>query len=55
MKINWRFWWCAAGVALLLFWIISDPNGASDRMHTGLGHVRDGAENIISFVSNVLK
>lgn len=55
MKINWRFWAGLAGVALLLFWIISDPNGASDRTHSGLGHLRDGAENIVSFVSNALK
>jgi hypothetical protein len=42
-----------AGVALVLFYVITQPGAAADAVQTILAWLRDGAEAIIVFVQNV--
>lgn len=44
------------GVAvLLLFFVISQPDTSADLVHSILGMLKDAAEALIAFVSNVLQ
>ncbi|TQJ04865.1 hypothetical protein [Amycolatopsis cihanbeyliensis] len=42
-----------AGVALVLFFVIAEPNGAAGLVGNILGYLQDAAESVITFVSNV--
>ncbi|MBA8930027.1 hypothetical protein BC739_007260 [Kutzneria viridogrisea] len=42
-----------AGLALVLFYVISQPNGAAGLVHNLLGSLRGGAEALITFVRNL--
>jgi len=44
-----------AGSALLLFFVITQPDSSASLVHSILGMLRDGAESIITFVSNVFQ
>lgn len=41
------------GVALVLFYVISQPGAAADAVQGILGWLRDGAEAIITFVQQL--
>ena len=41
------------GVALVLFYVITQPGPAADAVQGILGWLREGAEAIITFVQNV--
>jgi hypothetical protein len=41
------------GVALILFYVITQPGPAADAVQSILGWLREGAEAIITFVQNV--
>jgi hypothetical protein len=41
------------GVALILFYVISQPDNAANAVQNILAWLRDGAEGIIRFVANV--
>ncbi|MBB4910192.1 MULTISPECIES: hypothetical protein [Actinophytocola] len=41
------------GVALILFYVITQPSQAAEAVQGILGWLRDGAEAIITFVKNV--
>lgn len=41
------------GVALVLFYVISQPAAAADAVQSILGWLQDGAEAIITFVQNI--
>jgi hypothetical protein len=40
-------------VALILFYVITQPSQAAEAVQTILGWLRDGAEAIITFIKNV--
>ncbi|WP_165777450.1 hypothetical protein [Amycolatopsis antarctica] len=40
-------------IALVLFFLISQPNQSADAVQTALGWLRDGAEAIVTFVKDV--
>ncbi|WP_185845871.1 hypothetical protein [Kibdelosporangium aridum] len=42
-----------AVIALLLFYLITQPTGSANAVQTVLGWLRDGAEAIITFVQGV--
>ena len=42
-----------AGVALVLFFLVSSPMQAAGLVHNVLGSLRTGAEALISFVQNL--
>ncbi len=42
-----------AGVALVLFFLVSAPTQAAGLVHNVLGTLRGGAEALISFVQNL--
>jgi hypothetical protein len=42
-----------AVVALLLFYLITQPTQSANAVHTVLGWLRDGAEAIITFVKSL--
>lgn len=42
-----------AGVALVLFWLITRPTQSADVVHSSLGGLRDGADSIVTFVHNL--
>jgi hypothetical protein len=42
-----------AGVALVLFYVITQPGPAAEAVQTILSWLRDGAEAIIVFVQNI--
>jgi hypothetical protein len=44
-----------AVVALLLFYLITQPSQSADAVQTVLGWLRDGAEAIITFVSDLFQ
>jgi len=41
------------GVALVLFYVITQPGPAADLFQSILGWLREGAEAIITFVQNI--
>ena len=41
------------GVALVLFYVITQPSHAAEAVQDILGWLRDGAEAIITFVQNI--
>jgi hypothetical protein len=41
------------GVALVLFYVITQPGPAAEAVQDILGWLRDGAEAIITFVQNI--
>jgi hypothetical protein len=44
-----------AVVALLIFYLITQPSQSADAVHTILGWLKDGAEAVITFVKTVFK
>jgi hypothetical protein len=42
-----------AGVALVLFYVITQPTAAAEAVQSLLGWLKDGAEAIITFMKNV--
>jgi len=42
-----------AGVALILFYVITQPTQAAEGVQSILGWLRDGAEAIITFMKNL--
>jgi hypothetical protein len=42
-----------AGVALVLFYLISEPTGAAQAVHGGLDLLKDAAEAVLVFVRTV--
>lgn len=41
------------GVALVLFYVIAEPEGAAGLVGSIVGFLRDAAESVITFVSSV--
>jgi hypothetical protein len=39
-----------AAVALVVFYLVSDPTGAAQAVHGGLGVLKDAAEAVLVFV-----
>ncbi|MBV8933045.1 MAG: hypothetical protein JOZ47_03140 [Kutzneria sp.] len=42
-----------AGLALVVFYVVSQPDGAAGLVHNVLGALRGGAEALITFVRNL--
>ncbi|PRX44226.1 hypothetical protein B0I33_112104 [Prauserella shujinwangii] len=42
-----------AGIALVLFFVIAQPGNAAGLVNNIIGFLRDAAESVITFVSNV--
>jgi hypothetical protein len=44
-----------AGIALVLFFVITQPGNSAGLVTNIIGFLRDAAESVITFVSNVFK
>lgn len=53
MKINWKFLLGLAALAIVLYWIVGNPAGSADGLHSGLGHLKKAADQITLFLSMV--
>lgn len=42
------------GVALVLFFVISNPNGAAGAVRDGIGLLEDAAQSLIDFAAGLL-
>lgn len=55
MNINWKFWLGLAVAGLILYAMIKYPVTSADNVHTGLNKAGDGADQIGTFLGNLLK
>ena len=51
--MNWKFWGGLAVAALVLYFITQRPEWSANTVHNVLGGLKDGADRVALFITNV--
>jgi hypothetical protein len=53
VNINWKFWGGLAVTALILYFVTQRPEWSAERVHALGSHLKDGADRIGLFLTNI--
>jgi hypothetical protein len=53
VNINWKWWAGMTALALILYFVTQRPEWSAQTVHVVGGHLKEGADRIALFVTNI--